>query len=235
LPEKNRNELVHSRVGEEQVRRIRQQRRRRHDGVPFLAKEIEKRLANFCGSHDGETLARSACFSSGGSRRGNEILRFDELISFRTMLSMRDKLVGEIQRLYPQIYLACHVDNVRASSTKWRLSSRDSSILAHLDDEHGMSPRTLASHLGVAPSTLSAAIRRLAELGYIKSEPSQSDMRQRELRLTIRGTEAMAGTSVLDADRVAAVLELLSRGDRETVLEGLRLFAAAARQLEPRR
>ena len=55
------------------------------------------------------------------------------------MLPMRDKAVLEIQRLYPQIYLACHVDHVRASSTEWRLSSRDSSILAHLDTATGMS------------------------------------------------------------------------------------------------
>jgi DNA-binding MarR family transcriptional regulator len=148
---------------------------------------------------------------------------------------MRDKIVREVQRLYPQIYLACHVDHVRASSTKWRLSSRDSSILAHLDNERGMSPRTLAAHLSVAPSTLSASIRRLTELGYIESQPSQTDMRQRELRLTSRGTEAMEGTSVLDADRVAAVLELLDGAGRERVLNGLRTFAEAARQLEPRR
>src|SRR5215213_11135960 len=94
------------------------------------------------------------------------ILRFDELIPPRTMLRMRDSIVSEVQRLYPQIYLACHVDHVRASSTRWRLSARDSSILAHLDLNRGMSPRTLARHLGVAASTLSAAIRRLAELGY---------------------------------------------------------------------
>ena len=147
---------------------------------------------------------------------------------------MSDAIVREIQRLYPQIYLACHVEHVRASSTKWRLSSRDSSILAHLDDKRGMSPRTLASHLSVAPSTLSAAIRRLTDLGYIRSDPSQSDLRQRELRLTTRGTAAMAETSVLDAGRVAAVIKLLDARSREAALSGLRLLASAARQLEAR-
>src|SRR3954464_14678863 len=151
------------------------------------------------------------------------------------MLSMTDKIVREIQRLYPQIYLACHVDHVRASSTKWRLSSRDSSILAHVDETRGISPRTLASHLNVASSTLSAAIRRLTELGYISSDPSQSDLRQRELRLTARGAEAMEGTSVLDGDRVAAVLKLLDARSREAAVNGLRLLASAARRLEARR
>jgi DNA-binding MarR family transcriptional regulator len=147
---------------------------------------------------------------------------------------MSDEIVREIQRLYPQIYLACHVDHVRASSTKWKLSSKDSSILAHLDDKRGMSPRTLASHLSVAPSTLSASIRRLTDLAYISSEPSQADMRQRELRLTARGAEAMAETSVLDGRRVAALLKLLDSEKRQVALNGLRVLAAAARQLDAR-
>jgi DNA-binding MarR family transcriptional regulator len=147
---------------------------------------------------------------------------------------MRDNAVQEIQRLYPQIYLACHVEHVRASSTKWRLSSRDSSILAHLDTEKGMSPRTLATHLSVAPSTLSAAIRRLTELGYINSDPPQTDMRLRELRLTERGAAAMAGTSVLDSGRVEALLAALTKKEREIALEGLRVLARGARKLEAR-
>ncbi len=82
---------------------------------------------------------------------------------------MRDQLVSEIQRLYPQIYLACHVDHVRARSTEWRLSARDSALLSHLDRKTGTSPKALAAHLGVASSTLSAAIARLVDLGYISS------------------------------------------------------------------
>ncbi|HEV2804348.1 MAG TPA: MarR family winged helix-turn-helix transcriptional regulator [Chthoniobacterales bacterium] len=147
---------------------------------------------------------------------------------------MSDAIVREIQRLYPQIYLACHVDHVRATSTKWKLSSKDSSILAHLDDKRGTSPRTLAAHLSVAPSTLSAAIRRLTDLAYISSEPAQADMRQRELRLTTRGVKAMAETSVLDGRRVAALLKLIDSEKRPAALNGLRLLAAAARQLEAR-
>jgi len=145
---------------------------------------------------------------------------------------MLDELVFEVQRLYPQIYLACHVDHVRAASTQWRLSSRDSSILSHLDRDRGMSPRDLAAHLGVAPSTLSATIARLARLGYITSEAATSDKRQRELRLTAKGAEAMASTSVLDADRVRDVLRKLTKEERSRAVRGLALFARAARELE---
>ena len=74
---------------------------------------------------------------------------------------MKDDEVYEVQRLYPQIFVACHTDHVRAVSTQWRISSQDASILVHLDREAGLSPSALAGHLSVAPSTLSAALARL--------------------------------------------------------------------------
>jgi DNA-binding MarR family transcriptional regulator len=148
---------------------------------------------------------------------------------------MNDDDVFEVQRLYPQIYLACHTDHVRAVSTKWRISSQDASILVHLDRESGLSPRDLASHLGVAPSTLSAAIARLSELGYLTSSPSETDRRKRELRLTARGAEAIAATSVLDAERVKALLNKLKPDERKSAVRGLSLLAQAARRLNKKR
>jgi DNA-binding MarR family transcriptional regulator len=145
---------------------------------------------------------------------------------------MADNDVYEVQRLYPQIFVACHTDHVRAVSTKWRVSSQDASILVHLDREFGLSPRALAGHLGVAPSTLSAAIARLSKLGYLTSKPNEKDRRKRELRLTVRGAEAISSTSVLDAKRVRAMLSKLRPGERKEALRGLALLAQAARRLK---
>jgi DNA-binding MarR family transcriptional regulator len=145
---------------------------------------------------------------------------------------MANELVFEVQRLYPQIYLACHVDHVRAASTEWQLSSRDASVLAHLDRESGTSPRALGDHLGVKPSTLSATIARLSELGYITSTATRSDRRKRDLHLTARGAEAMASTSVLDADRVRDLLSHLSTTEQLDAVRGLRLLARAARSMK---
>ena len=147
---------------------------------------------------------------------------------------MRDQLVFEIQRLYPQIYLACHVDRVRARSTEWRLSARDSALLSHLDRRSGTSPKALATHLGVAPSTLSAAITRLVDLGYVSSHATPEDKRQRELRLTRLGADAMAATSVLDQTRVTSLVAKLSHDERKIAAQGLGFLARAARQLKKR-
>jgi DNA-binding MarR family transcriptional regulator len=148
------------------------------------------------------------------------------------MARMKEEKIAEIQRLYPQIYLACHVDHVRANSNAWRLSSRDSSILAHLDTRHGKSPRALAAHLGVVASTLSAAIARLARLGYITSTPVPGDRRHRELLLTETGAQARSSTSVLDSQRIEQLLQQLSPQEQREAIHGLSLLARAARQMK---
>lgn len=139
--------------------------------------------------------------------------------------------VYEVQRLYPQIFLACHKNHVRAASTRWKISSHDGAILSHLNPSRGTSPRALAQHLGVAPSTLSASLKRLASLGYLNCDAPASDKRRREIRLTDRGAEAMSATSVLDRDRVRNMLRKLKTSDRQAAIDGLALLARAAREL----
>ncbi len=148
---------------------------------------------------------------------------------------MQADAVADVQRFYPQIYLACHTHHVRARSTRWRLSSHDASVLMHLDRETGTSPTDLAKHLGVAASTLSATTGRLMELGYLAVHTPARDRRARELRLTPLGAAATAETSVLDARRIRAMLKLLPARDRARAIRGLALLAGAARRLRPRR
>jgi MarR family transcriptional regulator, organic hydroperoxide resistance regulator len=143
-----------------------------------------------------------------------------------------DDEVFDIQRLYPQIYMACHNDHVRAASTGWRISSQDASVLVHLDRDIGIRPNALAKHLAVAPSTLSATISRLEKLGYLSSKPADNDKRQRELRLTARGGEAIAATSVLNAERVSAMMKKLTPAERKAAVRGLGLLARAAREIK---
>ncbi|NOT07974.1 MAG: MarR family transcriptional regulator [Gemmatimonadales bacterium] len=133
-----------------------------------------------------------------------------------------------IQRSYPKIYIACHVRHLRAASTEHRLSAQDSSLLAHLHHEHPVTPGELAGHLGVGNSTISAAIRRLAGLGYIHRDAKPRDRRVVYLTLTERGAKAMAATSVLDSARIQFLLQRLTAADRRRAILGLDLLARAA-------
>src|ERR1700730_4491442 len=137
-----------------------------------------------------------------------------------------------VQRCYPQIYLACHKRHIRASSTAYRLSARDSSILAHLSDSAPVTPSELAAHLSVRGSTLSAAIHQLEALGYLQRKRIHRDRRTVALTLKLQGVKAMEETSVLDSERVAAVLARLTHTERKRALEGLELLAKASKKLQ---
>lgn len=134
-----------------------------------------------------------------------------------------------VQVAYPQIYFACHTRHIRRASTATRLSAADSTLLAHLDEDRATRPTELAKHLGVAASTLSAAINRLGKLGYASLGKAISDGRAVDLRLTAKGAAAMQASSVLDAALVAKMLAQLSSTERNRALEGIGLLARGAR------
>jgi DNA-binding MarR family transcriptional regulator len=138
---------------------------------------------------------------------------------------MADAQVLDVLRFYPRIYFACHVKHVRARSTEYRLSDRDSMLLGHLNGEAPRNPGDLARHMGVAPSTMTETIDRLERLGCVARVRRG---RETEVRLTPRGAEAMAATSVLDAARVGELLAKLSPTRRRRAIEGLALLASAA-------
>jgi DNA-binding MarR family transcriptional regulator len=142
--------------------------------------------------------------------------------------------VMAVQRYYPQIYLACHTRHQRRRSNTAQLTSHESSLLAHLSPETPMRPATLARHLGVGASTLSAAVKRLTALGYIVRTRDASDGRAASLRLSALGARAMQAGSVLDTDRVELLLARLAPPERRRAVEGLALLAGAATAL-PRR
>jgi DNA-binding MarR family transcriptional regulator len=145
-------------------------------------------------------------------------------------VSNRD--VRMVQVAYPQIYFACHTRHIRRASTPSRLSAADSTLLAHLDEDRATRPTALAKHLGVAASTLSAAINRLAKLGYVTLGKAATDRRAVDLKLTARGAAAMQASSVLDAALVAKMLTELSPSERTRALDGLALLGKAARRAQ---
>jgi len=138
-----------------------------------------------------------------------------------------DDHIRRIQRAYPQLYLACHVEH----TTRRRghgLSDRDSSVLAHLDEHSPVHAGALARHLGVGPSTLTEAIDRLESLGLCERTRVG---RRVELRITQAGIEQMQATSVLDAKRLEALVAAIRPRDREDAIKGIEMLAHAAQSI----
>ena len=145
-------------------------------------------------------------------------------------VSNRD--VRLVQVAYPQIYFACHTRHVRRASTATQLSATDSTLLAHLDEKDPVRATALAKHLGLAASTLSAAIARLAALGYVVQRRSAQDGRVIDLLLAAKGAAAMQASSVLESARVKAMLGKLTAAERKRALDGLALLGMAARKAQ---
>lgn len=137
--------------------------------------------------------------------------------------------VFAVLRAYPQLYFACHVEHRARAGAPDGLTSREAGLLAHVEVPQGTSPARLARHLGIAPSTLSAALKRLAGLGLLEVAADPGDARRRLVRLTEAGRAALAAGSVLDPERLAAVMARLDGDERRRATEGLALLAGAAR------
>jgi len=150
-------------------------------------------------------------------------------------MSVANRHVAAVQRLYPRIYLACHTQHQRRASNAAHLTAHESGILAHLSDSEPMRASQLARHLGVQRSTMSAAIKRLTQLGYIARARDERDGRAARLLVSREGVRAMQTGSVLETGRVKAMLARLRPADRGRAIEGLALLADAAMALSRKR
>jgi MarR family transcriptional regulator, organic hydroperoxide resistance regulator len=142
-----------------------------------------------------------------------------------------DQTIRVVQMAFPQVYLACHTRHERKRSTEDRLSQRDSAILAHLDEDFPMVPSRLAHHMGVARSTLSEALKRLAALGYVADAGVRKSAggRLTSVVLTTRG--AIRNTSVLETKQLHRALAKLSEKELGVVAAGMARLAAACRMI----
>lgn len=142
------------------------------------------------------------------------------------------RLARDVLRHYPQIYLSCHLEHPRARTNAYGLADRDVVLLGHLDEREPMRAGALARHLGIQPSTLSAQLQRLEQLGHLVRQPEPRDRRNLGLLITKKGATVLAATSILDPGRVTVLLMQLSPEERALAVDGLALLARAGRQLQ---
>jgi DNA-binding MarR family transcriptional regulator len=146
-------------------------------------------------------------------------------------MSATEREVRQLLEHYPRIFFACHQRHVRDVEAQATLSSHQVSILDHLDEVDAISLTELASHMGVTPATMSIHIERLVRKGYVRREQDTADGRRRLLRLTPAGVRLRSAQSVLEPERVQALLARLGVRERREGLRGLALLARAAQDL----
>jgi DNA-binding MarR family transcriptional regulator len=139
--------------------------------------------------------------------------------------------VFRIQQCFPRIYISCHIQHERGKSNNTRLSSRDSTLLAHLSDDDHASPSHLAKHLNVTQATISEAVANLIDLGYIRATIDENDTRRQRLNLTAQGRHAISDSSVLDSEKLKMLLLSMHEDQRKQAVHGLQLLAQAALSL----
>jgi DNA-binding MarR family transcriptional regulator len=131
---------------------------------------------------------------------------------------------------YPRIFFACHVEHRRDPEMQKKLSAHQASILDHLDDVEPTGLLDLARHMGVTASTMSLNVDRLVRKGYVIRERQTADRRRVNLRLTEAGVRMKEASTVLDPERLAAMLGRLSPEHLEAGIRGLEILAGAAQE-----
>lgn len=81
---------------------------------------------------------------------------------------------------------------------------------------------------------MSAALKRLAAMGFVTMIQEEKDARAKNVFLTDAGRSALSQTSVLDFSRVRSALARLDDAERAAVVRGLELLADAAQATHKR-
>ncbi|MCA1457644.1 winged helix-turn-helix transcriptional regulator [Bradyrhizobium sp. BRP22] len=87
----------------------------------------------------------------------------------------------------------------------------------------------LSEILHLEKSSVSRMVRKLIECGELKETVDADDARIKQLSLTAKGRRTLAALHDFGRRQVSGALEHLSEADRETVRDGLMIYARALR------
>lgn len=88
-----------------------------------------------------------------------------------------------------------------------------------------LSTSSLATMLGIDPSTASRNLSGLERSGLITRQKGSDDARQTDVRLTPRGRRAAQSVGSGASSAYASLLDKLPRGDRARVMDALEVLA----------
>ncbi len=103
-------------------------------------------------------------------------------------------------------------------------------VLFELSAHKALNLMSLADNLLIDKSNTSRTVKKLVELGLVKSEKVTSDNRQKLFRLTAKGQQALRSTIGLANKQVENALDNLSEQQQEIAIQGMALYANALRR-----
>lgn len=101
------------------------------------------------------------------------------------------------------------------------VTPQQAETLQLIADKGAVSTSTLATLLGIDPSTASRNLAGLQKAGLVTRKKATDDGRQTDVRLTPKGKRAADAASASSAQALSTVLEKINRGDRQKVLDAL--------------
>ena len=107
------------------------------------------------------------------------------------------------------------------------VTPQQAETLQLISDKGAVSTSTLATLLGIDPSTASRNLAGLQKAGLVTRKKATDDGRQTDVRLTPKGKRAADSASASSAQALSNVLEKINRGDRQKVLDALDALAKA--------
>lgn len=139
--------------------------------------------------------------------------------------------VATVLAAYPVLHHAVRQRDLKTAAGG-KVSPHQATVLAHLAAAP-LAVSQLAAQVGVALPTMSLLVDRLEGAGLVRRDRDPGDGRRVLLALTDAGARVVRGRSLLDPDRVRALLALLPAEERAAGVDGLVTLARAAERLAP--
>lgn len=105
------------------------------------------------------------------------------------------------------------------------VTPQQAETLQLIAEKGALSTSTLATLLGIDPSTASRNLSGLAEKGFIARQKGSDDGRQTDVRLTPRGRRVAQSVGTGAAAAFSTLLEKVPRGERARVIDAIELVA----------
>lgn len=113
----------------------------------------------------------------------------------------------------------------RERARKGDVTPQQAETLQLIAERGGLSTSTLATLLGIDPSTASRNLTGLETAGLITRQKGEDDGRQTDVRLTAKGRRSAQSVGTGTTSAFGDVLDRVPRGERARVIDALEVLA----------